>query len=105
MSRLAALTALVFLAGFANAAAEEERNEETRPAMQRDGFVISGDACGASRFAHLVGEEFAEMYEASLTPEDGNVLAQGRFITIEYEPERLNLVVNGAGLIIAVGCF
>lgn len=71
----------------------------------RDSFVIAGDSCGASRYAHLVGEPVAELYHAAL-PANANLVAQtGRLTTLEYEPARLNVVVSGTGRIVAIGCF
>jgi hypothetical protein len=102
------LRAIAFSAAFAGASAlaeEPRQREQPAPEVRRDGFVISGDACGASRFAHLVGEDYAEMYQASLLPADGNVVDRTKITTLEYTPERLNVVVNGQGRIIAIGCF
>ncbi|HYD85950.1 MAG TPA: I78 family peptidase inhibitor [Vitreimonas sp.] len=96
----------VALALSATGAAAEERTEEPAPQPPvRDRFVVSDDTCGASRYAHLLGEEFAELHQASLVPANANVVDRGRLTTLEYEPHRLNVVVNGAGRIIAVGCF
>lgn len=66
--------------------------------------VIAGDACGASRFAHLVGEPFATMHHASL-PARTRVVANVAMTTLEYRPERLNLVLDASATITAVGCF
>lgn len=85
----------------AASAAWAEEGRWTRP----DPFVVSGDACGASRFSHLVGAPVAELHQAGL-PANANVLGQGgRLTTLEYEPARLNVVVNGAGRVVAIGCF
>lgn len=78
---------------------------QAQSAFQRNGSVISGDACGASAFAHLVGEPFAQMHQAALIPANSNVIAVGRLHTLVYEPTRLNVVLGGEGRIIAIGCF
>lgn len=72
--------------------------------LDRDRFVIAGDACGASQFAHLVGEEFAEIHRAAL-PQDASIVDRVSATTLEYTPHRLNVVLDGAGRVVAVGCF
>ncbi len=79
-------------------------NEHVGPA-RHDPFVVSDDRCGASRFAHLLGQEYAQVYRASLIPSDSNRLDRIRPITLEYTPYRLNFVVGAEGRIIAIGCF
>jgi hypothetical protein len=81
--------------------AQSERAASPRP----DPFVISNDACGASRFAHLMGQDYGELYQASLIPSHSNRYDRIRPITLEYTPYRLNFVVNGEGRIVAIGCF
>lgn len=98
----AALTALVILLG--GCATQAELAADGAPsAPGRDRFVLAGDACGASRYAHLVGERYATLDEAVL-PDSANVVTARPF-TLEYEPGVLNVVVDGAGRIIAIGCF
>ncbi len=83
---------------------ERRQAEEIFPEVRHDGFVRSGDECGASRFAHLVGEQYAELHHAAL-PADSNVVDGRRLTTLEYTPARLNVVVNHSGRIVAIGCF
>jgi hypothetical protein len=82
--------------------AQEDAN--TR-APRRDRFVISGDGCGASRYAHLVGE-VAPRLESIALPEGSNVFSPSRvgLTTLEYKPARLNIVVNDAGRVVSVSC-
>ena len=102
----AACMAVTFSAGADEMQSVQPGQDSERVASARhDPFVISDDTCGASRFAHLVGQEYAEVYQASLIPSDSNRLDRIRPITLEYTPYRLNFVVNGEGRIIAVGCF
>jgi hypothetical protein len=109
MLRIAFIAAVAF-AACASAVAEEQAAPEERLAEEqaadtrRDGFVVSGDACGASRYSHLLDEQYAELHHAAL-PANSNVVDRGRLSTLEYTPGRLNVVVNGAGRIIAIGCF
>ena len=86
---------------------QDEPRFEARPESQvfrPSPFVISGDACGASRYAHFVGEPFATMHHASL-PNDARVARYIRPSTLEYRPERLNVVVSDEGRVTAIGCF
>lgn len=83
---------------------ERRQSEEIFPEVRHDGFVMSGDECGASRFSHLVGEQYAELHHAAL-PANSIVVDGRRLTTLEYTPARLNVVVNRAGRIIAIGCF
>lgn len=110
MLRIAFVAAVAF-AACASAVAQEQAAPEERPSAQvqaqdirRDGFVWSNDTCGASQYDHLVGEPYAELHQAAL-PANSNVVDRGRLTTLEYTPARLNVVVNGAGRIIAIGCF
>ncbi len=66
-------------------------------------FVLGGDACGASAFAHLVGEEFATLDHAAL-PADTHVNA-GLANTLQFEPQRLNVILDRSGRVAALGCF
>ncbi len=105
-----ALIAAVALTVCASAVADEDQDAQVAEAeppaqsIRHDGFVTQSDECGASRYAHLLGEQYAELHHAAL-PANSNVVDRGRLSTLEYTPGRLNVVVNGAGRIIAIGCF
>jgi len=107
----AAFIAAVAFAACASALAEERLQPEQRAAedeaqqIRRDGFVWSNDACGASRYAHLVGERYAELHHASLLPADSKVLDPRRLTTLEFRPGQLNVIVNGEGRVVTIGCF
>jgi hypothetical protein len=68
-----------------------------------DGFVLASDQCGASAYAHLVGEEYAKVEQASLPA--SAVVQRHRLTTLEYRPGQLNVVLDGGGRIAAIGCF
>ena len=102
------LRPLVFFAALAiasSALAQEEKQGEPRADYRRDGFVIQGDACGASRYERLIGENYAELQQASLIPTSSNVVDRLQIRTLEYRPARLNFVLGGDGRVVAVGCF
>lgn len=63
------------------------------------------DECGASRFAHLIGREYAQVYQAALLPADSIVQNRSMVRTLEYTPHKLNVVVGAEGRIVAIGCF
>jgi len=83
--------------------------EPTAPVLtagvERDDFVISGDACGASRVAHLVGQDFTAARQGSLMLANANVVDRIQVSTLEYMPGRLNVLLDGQGRILAVSCF
>jgi hypothetical protein len=90
----------------AQTAAPTPEPQRTREAPRTgDRFEISGDECGASRYAHLVGRDYATVYHASLVPAGANVVNRSLFKTLEYTPWRLNVVLDLYGRISAVGCF
>lgn len=79
------------------------RDDRTRQRGPYDPFVWAGDECGASRYAHLVGEEIAHLDQAAL-PESA-IVHLNTLTTLEYRPGKLNVVVNASGRIAAIGCF
>lgn len=115
MLRAALLASLVLAAAGAAAAEEERRHADVRQAQGEDGlsarhvrgdrFVVVSDACGASRYAHLVGRDYAQVYQAALLPADSILQNRSMWRTLEYTPHKLNVVVGGAGDIVAIGCF
>lgn len=93
-----------WLLALACACAGPRPPETVLPAVLEDRFVIAGDECGASAFAHLVGEEFVSLRHAAL-PAGALVLNRVAPSTLEFRPLRLNVVLDGAGRVTAVGCF
>lgn len=83
----------------------ERPQERSAVAASDDRFVVSDDLCGASRYQHLLGREYAQTYHASLLPADSNVQHGAFRRTLEYTPQQLNVVVGEAGRIVAIGCF
>jgi hypothetical protein len=93
-------------------AAQERQPERSQTAISgearvrgEDRFVVSGDECGASRYQHLLGREYARVYHAALLPADSVIQNRGMRRTLEYTPQQLNIVVGGEGRIVAIGCF
>ncbi len=92
---VSSLAAAGALAGCVNAPAVTEASGA--------GAVLGGDACGASGLQHLLGEEFATLHAAQF----GNAHVRDRAgaLTLEFEPQRLNVLLDGEGRIVAIGCF
>lgn len=98
----AALAGFALLAG---CAAQETPAPQAADAQRAPGdFIVAGDACGASEFAHLVGEEFVTTHQAAM-PADTRVVRANMANTLEYAPGRLNVFLDDRGRIAAIGCF
>ena len=69
-----------------------------------DDFTVAGDACGASAFAHLIGEPWAETDQAAL-PADARIIRHDMANTLEYAPQRINVMLAPDGSVGAIGCF
>jgi hypothetical protein len=74
------------------------------PLFNPDDFTVAGNACGASDYAHLVGEPWGELHEAAL-PADARVIRHDMANTLEYTPGRINVILAADGQIAAIGCF
>jgi hypothetical protein len=107
----------IFIAAIAAAAVSVSAAAQEQPApepavdvdtltrdIHRNGFVVSEDACGASAYDHLVGEPFAELHVAAL-PANAGVWDFSTLRTLEFTPDRLNVVLGADGRIVAIGCF
>lgn len=69
-----------------------------------DDFTVAGNACGASEYAHLVGEPWAETHQAAL-PADARIIRHDMANTLEYAPQRINVILAPDGRVAAIGCF
>ena len=94
----AALSALTLLAACAApetppAAASQTAEEATR-----------ADACGASRYAHLIGTPADQIDRASLPPRT-RVITPDMMVTMDFSAERLNIIVGTDGRVGSLRCF
>jgi hypothetical protein len=95
----AALSALTLLAACAApetppaAAAPQTAEEATR-----------ADACGASRYAHLIGTPADQIDRASLPPRT-RVITPDMMVTMDFSAERLNIFVGTDGRVGSLRCF
>jgi hypothetical protein len=69
-----------------------------------DDFTVAGNACGASEYAHLVGEPWAETHQATL-PQNSRIIRHDMANTLEYAPQRINVILAPDGRVAAIGCF
>jgi hypothetical protein len=97
------LRSLLLAPAFFFAACASAPGQTASSEIPGHGFVRASDECGASRYAHLVGERYAEVYQAAL-PANAFVFGRNRPTTLEYKPGRLNVVLDGYGRIAAIGC-
>lgn len=67
-------------------------------------FTVAGNACGASDYAHLLGEPWGETHQAAL-PADARVIRHNMANTLEYAPQRTNVILASDRRIAAIGCF
>ncbi|MEZ5960708.1 MAG: I78 family peptidase inhibitor [Hyphomonadaceae bacterium] len=67
-------------------------------------YTGAGDACGASAFAHLVGEPWGETHQAAL-PADARVIRHDMANTLDFAPGRINVILADDERIAVIGCF
>lgn len=92
-------------ASFAQEAASDEPVAEADIEYYRpDPFVIAPDGCRASDWDHLVNRDFASVDEASL-PNQTRVVRSHMASTLEFKPQRLNVILGEGGRVAVVGCF
>jgi len=60
-------------------------------------------ACAAEQYQVLVGQRVAEVHTDSLPPPH-RVYAHGDPVTMDYRPDRLNIVTDARGVVIDVRC-
>lgn len=92
------------LALMLGACAAQESPASRAELFNPDDFTVAGNLCGASDYAHLIGEPFAETHQAAL-PANTRIIRQDLANTLEYAPGRINVMLDGQGRIAAIGCF
>jgi len=96
-----AVVSALMLAG---CAAQETPASQADLLFNPNDFTVAGDACGASAYAHLVGEPWGETHQAAL-PADARVIRHNMANTLEYAPGRINVILAADESIAAIGCF
>jgi len=67
---------------------------------------VAGDAapsCPETAYQVLVGQPIGEIHTASL-PQPHRIYARGDMVTMDYRPERLNIVTGDGAAVIEVKC-
>lgn len=89
---------------FAQEAAPPDEAEAGLEHYRPDPFVIAPNGCRASDWDHLVNRDFASVDEASL-PSQTRVVRPHMANTLEFKPQRLNVILGEGGRVAVVGCF
>lgn len=120
MRHLAVALLLAASPCFAQSESQPESPLESPPAWEtadRTAFVRTGDACGANTYRYLEGQSYL-LHGEALPP--GAIIrgpvptgviraahrraATAKPITLEYRAQRLNVVLDSAGRIVAIAC-
>lgn len=64
---------------------------------------VASDACGASRFAALVGQP-KSVVDRTTFPPGSRVILPGTAVTMEYREDRLNVLIDGNATVERVYC-
>lgn len=67
------------------------------------GPVAETDACGAARFAYLVGQP-KSLVDRTAFPQGTRVILPGSAVTMDYREDRLNLLIDGNAAVEQVYC-
>ena len=73
------------------------------PTDEEDGNPVRKDTCSAARHAWMAGRPIKEI-DASDLPRPVRVYTAGSPITMDYQPERMNVVVGADGHVVDVKC-
>lgn len=68
--------------------------------------VVEGEAgvdCPAGQYQVLVGQAYDEVHVSSL-PRPHRIYGEGDMVTMDYRPDRMNVVVGTDGRVIEVKC-
>ncbi len=88
-----ALIALIVLAG----ACAAMPPPDAPPAAQED-------TCGLAAYAHLIGKPASEIDPASLPPR-ARILTPDAIVTMDFSPDRLNVILGTDGKVGSLRCF
>lgn len=62
------------------------------------------DTCGARDYANLIGQD-ATALERVLIMRQVRVIRPGQAITMDFNSQRINFSIDGAGKIASIGCY
>lgn len=104
-----ALGALLLAGCQTMAGSQEEAYEpgviagERGPQAGGDGNGDGSPSCAAAAYQVLVGQPISEVHADSL-PSPHRIYARGDMVTMDYRPERLNVVTGDDGTVVEVKC-
>jgi hypothetical protein len=101
---LFALALLGVAACSQGAAPPEPPGEQAAVGPQTAEEATAQDACGASRFQHLVGVLASEIDQRTL-PDGTRVITPDMMVTQDFRPERLNVITGTDGRVSSLSCF
>ena len=93
----AALAAALLLAACAG-------HQPDVPLSQSAAEATDADACGASRYAHLIGTPVAEIDRKRL-PARARIITPDVVVTMDFSATRLNIMVGTDGRVGSLRCF
>lgn len=107
----ACVFALALLAAACGQATEEQANAPASETEQMQAATpqtaeeaTAQDACGASRFQHLIGTLASEIDQAAL-PAGTRVLTPDAIVTQDFRPDRLNIMSGTDGRVSSLSCY
>ncbi|AKQ55401.1 I78 family peptidase inhibitor [Bordetella hinzii] len=100
---------LAGLAGCAaNKSAAPSASAPSAPASASGSMLPGGKSCDAQPAQNLVGQAFSDSVGADVRSRSGSdsvrVLKPGQVMTLEYNPARVNIIIDGQGRISAIRC-
>ena len=97
------LFAMISLAGLTLSACAARDGVTEVEMSELDEDRAEARECAAEQYQMLVGQAQGEIHTPSL-PRPHRIYGQGDMVTMDYRPERLNVVVGGNGEVIEVKC-
>jgi hypothetical protein len=95
--------ALISVAALTACAAQETPAPPQAAAPQTAEEATQADACGASRYAHLIGASAEQIDRAALPPRTR--VEPNTMVTMDFSAERLNIIVGADGRVGSMRCF
>lgn len=102
-SRINALIALGATLSLSACAAQMDAEPDAPAEPAPSGTADSGEACGADMLQPMIGQPEGEIHEPSL-PQPYRIIHPGQAVTMDYNPNRLNIEINDDGRVETVEC-
>jgi hypothetical protein len=107
-ARFSAMIAGLLLASACASMPETPDEPEDPTIVDRTGDVVPGDGadgpqCAADQYQMLVGQPIGEVHTDSL-PQPLRIYGPDQMITMDYRPDRMNIVLDADDIVIEVRC-